>query len=65
MNAALHDDLLRSIQDTVSCPSIWSQSAPSIKLQYSSRGKRISQIWRMRSRVTDMTRKAADLSGTI
>ena len=44
MNAALHDDLLRSIQDTVSCPSIWSQSAPSTMQQCSSRGRRLSQI---------------------
>ena len=29
LNAALHDDLLRSIQDTVSCPNIWSLGAPS------------------------------------
>ena len=46
MNAALHDDLLRSIQDTVSCPSIWSQSAPSTMQQSSSRGRRMPQIMR-------------------
>jgi len=31
LNAALHDDLLRSIQDTVSCPIFWPQGAPSTK----------------------------------